>query len=311
MKYEFKTIEPKCAICSSEKKVNLYNRKKYISSDLTHFGIVRCIDCGHIYLSPRPTDETLGDYYQGKYYTAANAQSGEKKQTSHAFLYANYVKRFYKSLNCKILDVGCGDGTFIEYMAKNGANCFAVEPDKRTRDLVSNYDGVNNVWQYLSDVNENGFDVITMFEVIEHLTNPSTDLEICNKLLKENGSLIIKTPNANAFESKLLGPDWISLEIPRHLHFFTDNTINKILNQSGFEIKKIMYPTHDRALLRSIWLKLTTKGKATSNITAEYSTNSWRRKIDRTICSLLFPMWFIFSIFKASHSITVHAVKSK
>ncbi|MFQ3549571.1 MAG: hypothetical protein SNJ70_07450, partial [Armatimonadota bacterium] len=106
MTNEIKTIEPRCAVCASDKKVNLYKRKKYISSDLTHFGIVKCTDCGHIYLSPRPTDETLGIYYQGEYYTAANAQSGEKKETSHALLYADYIKKFYKSYNCKILDIG-------------------------------------------------------------------------------------------------------------------------------------------------------------------------------------------------------------
>ncbi|MFQ3550180.1 MAG: class I SAM-dependent methyltransferase, partial [Armatimonadota bacterium] len=211
----------------------------------------------------------------------------------------------------KILDIGCGDGAFVEYMAKIGADCYAVEPDERTRELVSNYEGINKVWQDIKDVDESGFDVITMFEVIEHLTDPINNLKICNKLLKDNGSLIIKTPNFNAFERKLLGPDWISLEIPRHLQFYSESTLKKILNKSGFEIERIIYPTHDRALLRSIWLKITTKGEAASTGKAEYTTNSWRRKIDKTASFLLYPLWLIFSFFRASHSIAVHAIKSK
>ncbi len=309
---EVATLQTDCPICDGKEHDVLYERRAYVTGDLTHFGIVRCLECGHIYLNPRPTDETIGDWYDDDYYTVANAGATESTRiTEHAKKYVEYVRRHVGRTDIKLLDVGCGDGEFLEAMAACGAQCYGVEPDERTREAVAKKIGIVSACESVDCVRTDGFDCITMFESIEHIPRPMDTLHTCFRLLAPGGFLLVKTPNGDSFERKVLGPDWVSLEIPRHLQFFNSKSLKYALDNSGFGKLRLYYPSQETALLRSVFLKITGKGRniATGGSGGEFTAKSWRRTVDRALARLMLPFFWALSLFGAGH--TVFAVGRK
>ena len=307
---DVQTVESACPVCQETNGEHVYTRRQYRTGDLTHFGLRRCSACKHVYLSPRPTDGTLGSYYGEGYYTVANANAQTARVTEHALRYSRYVGRLVGNTPGTLLDVGCGDGEFLALMASKGWKCHGVERDERTGSLVRSKPGILSVRESLQDFDNEKFDCITMFEVVEHLTDPLSDLQTCRRLLSPDGRLLVKTPNFNSLERVSLGPNWISLEIPRHLQFFTERTLGKCLRSAGLEPTMIFQPWNEEAFTRSIWLMLTNAGKLAASSTAAFTPSSWRRQANRYVSALLSPLCYAASLLRVGHTIMMVAVRN-
>ena len=86
---------------------------------------------------------------------------------------------------------------------------------------------------------EGHFDVITSFEVLEHINNPQEEMANFNKLLRKGGALYLTTPNFNSLSRQLSGPDWIVVSYPEHLCYHTPKTLNSLLLNFGFKKAKV------------------------------------------------------------------------
>lgn len=195
--------------------------------------IVKCIDCGMIFESPRYDAATIVKGYMA-------SQEGE-----HDSQYPMRVYSFYRTLKkhakylpapgARVLDIGTAGGAFLDAAKQYGYEAYGMEP---SADLVAR--GKARGLQIEQGTIEShtlthgSFDMVCLWDVIEHLPDPKSALMEISKLLKSNGILLINYPDIGTWQAKLAGKRfWWILSV--HLHHFTRKSILDICSRTGFE----------------------------------------------------------------------------
>jgi 2-polyprenyl-3-methyl-5-hydroxy-6-metoxy-1,4-benzoquinol methylase len=234
----------------------------------------QCSGCGSGYLDPRPTAATIALAYTtycthtptgGVDYTTASRWRRFRIAQRNAYLNANYGydlkpaawsplflstarrRRFdtftgylhFPGRNARVLDIGCGNGSFLWQMRSLGWEVCGVEPDPQSaeRARAAGLEVHIGLLQQQS-LPEAGFDAVTMFHVVEHLHDPMDTLRRCWKLLKPGGCITVVTPNMGACGHRYFGPDWMPLDPPRHLVLFTEKSLGGALETCGFMVSR-------------------------------------------------------------------------
>jgi 2-polyprenyl-3-methyl-5-hydroxy-6-metoxy-1,4-benzoquinol methylase len=231
-----------------------------------------CLSCGSAYLDPRPTPDTIHQAYQ-TYYTHQKTDRLPAKELHGARwlqrLLANGYKNWrfgtdYRPANvlgvpiafllpskrvvmdrefrhlprafsgARLLDIGFGDGKFLEDARAIGWGVVGIDPDpevvKNAREL-----GLDVHTGLETFIEESGlFDVITISHVMEHLHEPKAVLETCYRLLKPGGRLWLETPNIKSLGASRFRHSWRGLEPPRHLVLFNRRSLRAALDAAGF-----------------------------------------------------------------------------
>jgi 2-polyprenyl-3-methyl-5-hydroxy-6-metoxy-1,4-benzoquinol methylase len=233
----------------------------------------RCLECFSAFLDPRPDRETIDRAY-ATYYTHTeappeprvlgadartamrngylNAQYGYEfspasrlgpvlarlfpKKRAYADLFVRNLRR--PTAGRRLLDVGCGQGTFLAEMRGAGWQVQGIEPDASAA-AVARSSGVPVVNAPLEEASltPQPFDAVTMNHVIEHFHDPIEALRISHRLLKPGGILWIATPNLASRGHALFGRDWIGLDPPRHLVLFTRSSLARAVAATGFALE--------------------------------------------------------------------------
>lgn len=178
-----------------------------------------------------------------------------------------------------MLEVGCGTGGFLEEALKSGRwNVTGVEPVEHAAKYTSGKLGVLVYCDLFGNVNFNDetFDAVIMWNVLEHLDHPVDDLKKAWQVLRPRGVLVCSIPNLNSLEALIFGRFWVGWELPRHLFVFPIDTLQKILSELGFT-----------------WLETrcvsTTYG--TLGTTLSFWANSWKARFPRLAKTLLAVYW--------------------
>ncbi len=258
-----------CNLCgSSEYGLLFKNFDRLTQIDNVLFNIVRCNQCGLVYINPQPTLGELGRYYPENY--------GPFRDDYQIFKYGS-VSQFLKNLksvlvskdskevnNIKLdpfddtsiryLDFGCGSGAQLERVKKihprwdfYGLDINPVACQKTKEKGFKVFCG--DVLKI--DLPSNFFDIVNMSHVIEHLSDPVLVLRRINKITKPSGRLIISTPNFDSISAKIFKKFWYALDTPRHLFIFNKRTITALLNKTGFAVEKIEYDANPKVFIRS------------------------------------------------------------
>jgi 2-polyprenyl-3-methyl-5-hydroxy-6-metoxy-1,4-benzoquinol methylase len=150
------------------------------------------------------------------------------------------IKKYVNS--GRLLDVGCALGFFLDE-AKKDFDTYGVEISKFAAEYASEKLGLQVSNKKFLDVEfeDEFFDCITMWDVIEHLPDPILNLKKAYKLLKSEGLLVLSTGNIDSFMSKLMGKHWHLLLPPQHIYYFSQDTIKKLLKKTGFKVIAIKY----------------------------------------------------------------------
>ena len=215
-----------CIICKSE---NLKLLEEYESSHLC-----KCLSCGFVFAKKIPTTEELELHYKG--YSRDDYLSPITIKRYHELL--DQFEKYRKTNN--ILDVGCGIGYFLEKAKKRGWNVYGTEyTDEAIK--ICDTKGINMQKGVLlpSNYNLESFDIITSFEVIEHINNPTEELNNFHKLLRKGGITYVTTPNFNSIIRYRLKSAYNVICYPEHLSYYTPKTLKKVFTQSGFKTNKI------------------------------------------------------------------------
>jgi len=140
----------------------------------------------------------------------------------------------------ELLDIGCGNGSFLKWLKNHGWQVKGVEVNKEAANLCRQK-GIEVFNGELLDASfaNKTFDVVTLIQVLEHLPNPSATLREIHRVLKRKGLLIIGVPNFGCFDRRVFNSEWGPLEIPRHLYHFNYITLKKILERNGFQIEDL------------------------------------------------------------------------
>jgi 2-polyprenyl-3-methyl-5-hydroxy-6-metoxy-1,4-benzoquinol methylase len=170
----------------------------------------------------------------------------------------DYVGRSVMFLNYsdrgKLLDVGCGDGSYLAFMKELGYQALGIDPDPEAVRVAKEYYGITVYCGTIDQVElaEEEFDAITIRHVIEHMHDPMAALQASYKLLKPGGKLVILTPNVRSLIHFLFKDAW-SLDPPRHLILFSPKALRRMVEDAGFNVvlfKTIPSPWY----LETVWL---------------------------------------------------------
>lgn len=216
----------KCLVCEGTKLRPLAGFEKH--------HLVKCDSCGFVFCKPIPSKEELDKVYEGygrnDYLSDLTIQAYEKV--------LDQMEPFRKTN--RLIDVGCGIGYFLEVAKRRGWEVYGTEFTEEAVKICEAKGakmqlGVLNPANYEPE----SFDVITSFEVIEHINNPREELGHFNQILRKGGLVYCTTPNFNAVERHMLKTEWNVLGYPEHLSYYTPSTLKRVFKEIGFEARKI------------------------------------------------------------------------
>lgn len=241
-------IKVKCNLCGSENNSILYKSNirikkpsveeftSTVNEYATYNNIVKCNDCGLVFMNPR--DENVNSLYQDvvdkEYINSWNER--EKTFKNHI----SWIKKYKKNGN--LLDIGCYAGIFPYVAKKSGFEVTGIEPSMWAAEYAGNktkskiYQGS---WKDVS-FKEGSFDIITIWDVIEHLEDPLGCLKISHKWLKRDGLLTVTTHDISSILARMMGGKYPWL-MRFHLYHFSPKTLTEMIKKAGFTDVKTTY----------------------------------------------------------------------
>ena len=229
-----------CPLCGCQKSRKIYQERGVL-------GIVGCFDCGLVYVNPRlknPEQVYWGD--ANKYYLEAKLIFEGRAAHHRDSNYITDLRLIHKyKPSGKLLDIGTNMGFFLRNAKNKGWDIYGVEPSPSLSEMAMEYFGLNVKTAFLEDARfENGFfDIVTMTDVFEHLTQPKKVLSEISRILKPDGIIFIKVPNAlfnllKLYGAKALGrlKNYDIFDSYEHVVHYSQKTLTLMLESSGFKV---------------------------------------------------------------------------
>jgi len=201
--------------------------------------IVKCLNDGLVFVNPQPSPAQLGRLYDPNYFQ--NREPYLKFGGMHQSYFRQKLRQVETRTKSKgkLLDVGCGWGWLLAETKKRGWLALGVDPAEAALRYCRSQ-GLK-VQKSLAGIPSGTVDVITSLQTIEHETNPLAHLAGIRRLLKNDGLLVLTTPNYNSWTRKLIGKYWFGYRHLEHLYFFSPAALRNLLIKAGFrqiEIKR-------------------------------------------------------------------------
>jgi SAM-dependent methyltransferase len=194
------------------------------------FDILRCTSCGLGRTFPIP--ENLGDYYREAYYGGRHSFTARYCASRRVRI----VQRAARAVPGSLLDIGCGDGTFLLSAAQRGYRVVGTEVGAAAQLARSGGVQVRSSLDEVKDLSP--FDVVTMWHTLEHFTSPRAVVETVASLLRDRGLFVVAVPNSQGLQANMFRDRWFHLDVPRHVHHFGFKSLSLLLERSGFEIER-------------------------------------------------------------------------
>ena len=200
-----------------------------------HHTIVQCQQCGLVYTDPRPYDQDIAATYQAVEDPLYLEEREGRVLTFERHLWP--LERLTGPPDGRpLLDVGCYTGVFVEMAASHGWDAKGVEPSRwavkqaQARGLQVLQGTLDTV-----DLSEEVFDVVTMWDVIEHVSDPYGTLQQAYRLLKPGGLAVLHTIDIESLFARVMGARWPWL-MEMHLYYFSRRTLRAMLERCGFQV---------------------------------------------------------------------------
>ncbi len=282
-----------CIFCGEKKLFRMH--------DFSQAYLVKCSNCSLVFGDKIPSIEELNRHYCN--YPRYTELSPITVKRYNELL--DIFEKFRKTNN--MIDLGCSNGLFLEVAKKRGWNVYGTEFDPNCIEFGKNI----GITIYKSDalpdtLFDMEFDIVTSFEVIEHINNPNQELQLIKKLLRQGGATYITTPNFNSFSRFLLQHKWNAIEYPEHLTYYTSKTLNKVLTNHGFEKYSILTTGIALSRLRK------SLGKVEPQVLTEKNADELlREKIEKggLLKSLKEVINFLLNFFKIGDAMKVIYIK--
>jgi SAM-dependent methyltransferase len=249
-----------------------------------HFPYHYCVNCGWIFMSPRPDSPSLAEYYSQDYFTSATGRGNYNAAINKQRKFAKHICRTIQpkfscsaiSRRIRILEIGSSYGeTLIQLKksfvdnniahASSEVELYAIEPSVAAREIGSNnYTNIRCLGELISSLDsaeyDNYFDIVVLSHVLEHLSNPRESLQRISECLTKEGLLYIEVPNYYFHPSLEVG----------HLHCPTPRALMNLARNSGLQIKLLSLNDHRSPVPLYITALAVRNSKANSQIRKPY-----------------------------------------
>jgi 2-polyprenyl-3-methyl-5-hydroxy-6-metoxy-1,4-benzoquinol methylase len=266
-----------CILCQEPGEMLYSELRDRLFSAPGVWSLFNCHRCGLVWLNPQPASKDIGTFYVDYFtHTAASrilpsaSRTDWRHRVKVSVLAANFgysdplLNRAWRGLGKvggllplfhdwvgrlvmylpawergRLLDIGCGNGTFLAAMRECGWDVLGVEPDPEAARLAREISGLHVVTGTLEEarLTANSIDAITLNHVIEHVPDPISMLEEICRVLRVGGKLVIATPNIESLGHRVSGASWPDLDPPRHLHLFSLRALRAVAEKAGLQIQ--------------------------------------------------------------------------
>jgi SAM-dependent methyltransferase len=241
-----------CVVCGCQRSMLLFRQSDRLYRTTTRsFSVVRCAGCGLARLDPPPSPEELPSYYPGTYWFSPDENTaGRLEERYRRVVLRDHVRFVERALgrggarnSAPLLDVGCGGGLFLAMMRRRGFRVVGLDLSSAAAAVAWRRQNVPALAAALprAPFAGNSFAGITMFHVLEHLSDPRAYLEAARSLLAPQGRLIVQVPNAASWQAVLLGRHWSGADVPRHLVDYGASHLTRLLSSCGFVVVRRKY----------------------------------------------------------------------
>ncbi|MGV9013344.1 MAG: class I SAM-dependent methyltransferase [Flavobacteriales bacterium] len=232
------TVET-CPICASTAHAFAFHAT---DNTVTHeqFSVQRCINCSFLFTSPRPTQASIGAYYLSENYISHVETARGLQDRMYHLVRKRALKGKHRLIakyapTGSVLDVGCGTGDFLAYMADHKYTVQGVEVSSDARNVAT-----KKRLEVSADLetipNGGNVNIITLWHVLEHVPYPHATLRQLNAKCASGGLLLIAVPDHESWDSQHYGADWAAWDVPRHLSHFRQQDVHNLLKQTGFQL---------------------------------------------------------------------------
>jgi 2-polyprenyl-3-methyl-5-hydroxy-6-metoxy-1,4-benzoquinol methylase len=211
------------------------------------FTIDKCVRCGLTQVTNAPTAPQIRSYYDKEFFDTYY-ESLQKDEKTRKYEYRKFDCRLdqierWAGRKGKLLDIGCSFGFFLDTARRRGWDVHGLEIAEYAADYARTQLGIPVTASTLcnSDFPANFFDVVTMWNVIEHLANPLETLQHVHRVLKPAGVLVLTTGNVESLVARLQRTRWRMLIPPIHLMHFSPSTITRALNACQLDLVEQTY----------------------------------------------------------------------
>ncbi|MFE3872354.1 class I SAM-dependent methyltransferase [Flavobacterium sp. ZS1P70] len=247
-------------------------------------------DLDMLITSPQPSLENLGKYYESVDYISHTDSKRSFFEKAYHFVKNIALKNKLDLINSlqpdkgRILDIGAGTGDFLSVAKQDGWQTIGVEPSDKAKVIAKNK-GVSFV-EKTTELENQSFDVISMWHVLEHVPNLDEQIKELKRLLKPNGTLIIAVPNFKSFDAKHYGTFWAAYDVPIHFWHFSKQAIQSLFQKEKMKLIKVLpmkfdsfyvallsekYKTGKMNFIKAFFVGLQSNWKAKKNL--EYSSH--------------------------------------
>ena len=245
-----------CVCCQQSTFTKLFDSYDF-DTGKKRFSLETCNNCHLTRSSPVLSQTELSAYYSKDYYGSSRQKFNPLVESWTIWSNNRLAKTILKSAQHsigdknktpKVLDIGCGRANLLKAFRNHGCECHGVE-----RSDFPDEPDLENITIYKQDFldkefNENSYDIIVIWHVLEHLTDPVRTIRKAQKLLKTDGSLIVAVPNFASYQRIIFGKHWFHLDLPRHTYHFDPNSLSTLFLNSGLRIKSFSTRSIDQSL---------------------------------------------------------------
>ena len=241
-----------CLVCGWKMRVVLRGLIDNRFGSPGRFFIEQCRHCGLLQTKPEIGKKKLKQLYETHYNSSKHSLKIYHKMRNTFF--SSSAVRFWLAIDGdiffssirgsgRLLDVGCNEGRGMRFFRMNGFSPEGLELNKIAAKRAR-MAGFNVHTEPIEEFQpEKPFDVVVLSNVIEHSLNPKEMLRNVRRILKPNGQVWISCPNSESWLRWLFGRSWINWHVPFHIYHFSNKTLNRLLINSGFEIKDRKFVT--------------------------------------------------------------------
>jgi len=261
------------------------------------YQLVACEKCGLLYLYPQPEVAELEAVYSQDYNCFIGAIEESPSLISRWAQTYGLNRRCRTIINRKnsgvLLDVGCSTGNFLNQMRKfPNWQVVGIEPTEHAAQFARDHYQLEVFPTELIDAHlpASTFDVVTMWDVLEHTSNPREQIQEVFRILKPGGLFVIKAPDPSSFEAKYFKEHWVGYDAPVHLFGFPPKVLINQLTQCGFiEIQENQIGSDYATFINSLNLWLASRHQ-------EYQKSTVLEKLSQSHIARIFAFPILMTV---------------